>query len=177
MNPLIELFDKLILEHGSAAIRQEHIEQLKRKAIEAETAHEKELKELRAAHSKEIDSLKQRHAEELANLERAIAELKNPRRTADPSLSEHEVNIVRCLACWEHGGGDKELSETLSIPLATTEFSLNNLRAIGFADTGSSAPGPGTIWHLTESGTAYAVKHNLVTGAPRPRYPQGFHRA
>ena len=67
--------EKLITEHGSAAVLRERITLaqekyalLERKLADAKEEHAKELKQLKAAHAKEVEELQSRHARELARL-------------------------------------------------------------------------------------------------------------
>jgi hypothetical protein len=47
--PLIPLFDKWILEHGSATLSKEVIADLRQKIIDSDSAHAREVQELKAA--------------------------------------------------------------------------------------------------------------------------------
>jgi uncharacterized protein involved in exopolysaccharide biosynthesis len=70
--------EKLITEHGSAAVLRERITlaqekyaALERKLADAKEEHAKELKQLKAAHAKEVEELKSSLAAESARLTKA----------------------------------------------------------------------------------------------------------
>ena len=67
--------EKLITEHGSAAVLRERITlaqekyaALEKKLAEVKEEHAKELKELKVAHAKEIEALKSAHAADIKRL-------------------------------------------------------------------------------------------------------------
>jgi hypothetical protein len=166
---LTDLFDKWILEHGSATLSEEVIGDLRQKIADSDTTHAKAVKEMHEAQAKEITRLNELHAEEMANLERAIAALQKEQAPAKPQVGDGETAIIRIIASVGEGVSDNELTELLKLPKTTVKHHLANLESLGFADSGVATLSRGNIWFLTGSGNAYAVNNNLV-GNPPPGY-------
>ena len=72
---LIELFDKWILEHGSASLTKENLANLREKMVEENAAH----------------------AKEIARLERTIAELQKQQPPAQPQIGDSEQDLIKLM--------------------------------------------------------------------------------
>ena len=173
---LIELFDKWILEHGSASLTKENLANLREKIVKENAAHAKEMQEIRLAHANEIARLNEHHAEEMAGLERTIAELQKPQPPAQSQIGDHEQDLIKLMVA---GGGSaflEEMARTLGVPLVRAQHSIDKLKALGFVRNTGAIMGRGNEWALTRPGKAYAVENGLADDAPLSPPPGGMYR-
>jgi hypothetical protein len=174
--PLVPLFEKWILEHGSATLSKEVIADLRQKIVENDAAHAKEVQGLKAAQAKEVALLNEHHAEEMATLERKIAELQKPQSLAKSDITDGEKSLIKLMAA---GGGSATLeamARTLGIGIPKAQYFADNLKNRDFARLGSVLWGSNeSNWSLTPKGNAYAVENGLADDVPPPP-PSGQRR-
>jgi len=155
---LLDGIEKLINEHGSAAILKERIalandkyEALERKLSDAESR----IKQLESEKQGiELDNYKLR--EKVRNLEQQLAErhgqrLEDAREKLLVALSHGQEAIAA------------QLAQALGINEQLATFHLEELAKTRFVSAARFYTGRPTIWKIAQDGRAYLVSHGLLT--------------
>lgn len=163
LNPITALFDpieKLINEHGSAAILRDQIALFKDQLAilkDKFTVLEGE------NHNLEMENHKLRTENEQLRKKIQIYE----KSSHAISLSELEVNILILLAKQEHTDITPEhIAQSLNVNLQIITFHLEDLRTKILIESRPIAPfdhSPRRFWSLAQEGRRYLIKHKLIS--------------
>ena len=153
---LLDGFEKLINEHGSAVILKERIAL----AEDKYTALEQKLSECEAAKIKF-------HSENVAlrlDLEKASVEIQNLKKLTEKAhgnrLEEVKEQLLQLLA--NHPNvADSQLARGMEINVQLVMFHLTELEKAKFIH-GSYSTIDDTEWSLAHEGRAYLVRHGLL---------------
>jgi predicted transcriptional regulator len=153
---LLDGFEKLINEHGSAVILKERIAL----ANDKYAALEQKLAESELA-AKKLGSENQRLNVEL---EKAIAEIQNLKRLAEKPhgdrLDEVKEKILVLLASQD--SFEDNIAQTLGIGSQVAKFHLQDLSEMEFIYRSLSMSGQRFPWQLDQEGRRYLAEHGLL---------------
>ena len=163
MNLITALFDpleKLINEHGSAAILRDHIALFKDQlAILKEKFADLE------AEKKNLDTENQKLRTENATLKKKIQS--NEESSHDIILTEIETKILLFLAKRELANITPDhAAQSLNMDLQIIRFHLEDLRAKKLIEARPIAPfddSPQRFWSLAQEGRRYLISHQLIS--------------
>lgn len=163
MIPITALFgpiDKLINEHGSAAILRDRIA-----LIKDQLAILKEKFTTLETEKRDTETENQKLKTENTKLKEKIQSYEKSSR--DTPLAEIEVKILQSLANQEHIDITPErIAQSLDTNLQTITFHLENLRTRGLIEDRPIAPfdySPQRFWSLVQEGRRYLIEHNLIS--------------
>ena len=163
MNPitkLSDLFEKLVIEHGSAVIQEKHIALLK----EQFSMLEKENAELRAR-KQVLETENENFKNENINLRKKIQDYEKSSHAI--TLTEIEVSILSFLANQENTDITPEhIAQSLNTNLQVITFHLENLRAKNMIDSRPIAPfdySPKRFWSLSQGGRHYLIENKHIS--------------
>lgn len=154
---LLDGFEKLINEHGSAVILKERIAL----AEDKYAALERKLSECEAAKIK-------LHSENEAlrlNLEKAKVEIQNLKKLTELAhgqrLNEVRENILLLLVAHD-GITDQQVARAVGVGEQVASFHLQELEASDFASRSLFVGQSSTPWHIAQEGRRYLVTHGLL---------------
>jgi len=147
------LFEKLIIEHGSAVVQEKHIALLK----EQFSLLEKENSGLKA----ENNVLKN----EIVNLKKKIHLYEKSSQVI--TIDETELQILTYIANQEHDEiSPEDIAESLGINLQIVTFHLGNLKTKQMVTSRHIAPfdmSPKRFWSLSHGGRSYLIKNKHIS--------------
>jgi len=147
------LFEKLIIEHGSAVVQEKHIALLK----EQFSLLEKENSDLKA----ENNVLKN----EIVNLKKKIHLYEKSSQVI--TIDETELQILTYIANQEHDEiSPEDIAESLGINLQIVTFHLGNLKTKQMVTSRHIAPfdmSPKRFWSLSHGGRSYLIKNKHIS--------------
>ena len=157
LNPitaLSEQLQKLINEHGSAAILRDHLALFKDQVVLLEKK------------SSLLDSENEELKAKVKQLTKDIEDQRNKIKEYEQAshgdlLEEIKVNILLFMSKYEETYA-QNIASTLKIGLQTAQFHLEELQDAGFVDA-SYFMGGETSWYLAQGGRKYLVRNNLIT--------------
>lgn len=154
---LLDGIEKLITEHGSAAILKERIELAKEQytALEAKlSAAESRIKELESI-SQNLELESYRLKERIGVLEQQLTERQGERR---PEIEEKILSLVAA----NDGITDRVIAHTLSLNPQIVAFHLTELGSAHLLRQTLRIGQPVTPYHLTQEGRKYLISHGLL---------------
>ena len=147
------LFEKLIIEHGSAVVQEKHIALLK----EQFSLLEKENRDLKAANDALINDIR--------SLKKKIHLYEKSSQAI--SIDETELQILTYIASQEHDEiSPEDIAESLSINLQIVEFHLGNLENKQMLASRKIAPfdmSPKRFWSLSHGGRSYLIENKHIS--------------
>ncbi len=150
---LSSLFEKLIIEHGSAVVQEKHIALLK----EQFSLLEKENTGLQT----ENNALKN----EIINLKKKIHLYEKSSQVI--TINETELQILTYIASQEHDEiSPEDIAESLSINLQIVAFHLGNLKTKQMVTSRQIAPfdmSPKRFWSLSHGGRSYLIENKHIS--------------
>lgn len=147
------LFEKLIIEHGSAVVQEKHIALLKEQFLLLEKEN--------ASLKTENNALKN----EIVNLKKKISLYEKSSHVI--TVDEVELKILMYLASQEHDKiSPKDISENLGINNQVTTFHLGNLKDKQMVESRQIAPfdhSPKRFWSLSQGGRRYLIENKHIS--------------
>jgi len=154
---LLDGFEKLINEHGSAAILKERIAL----ANDQYTALEKKSKESESRVTELESENKTLHLE----LEKAKAEIESLKGDVEKpdgdSLEKIKEDILVILA--DHDAYERDIVQSLGVGIQVATFHLEELEEKNFIGRSLSLIGEEFPWYLNQEGRRYLINHDLIT--------------
>lgn len=158
---LLDSIEKLITEHGSAAILRERIAlandqhaALQKKAVSLKSENAELKSQLQAAKS-EAEALRTELAKFKESQSHAAAS--NP----SPRLEEVREKILILLS-QRDGLGDQQVAQGVGVGPQVASFHLQELQAAGMVRCTLRVGQPFTPWHVSHEGRRYLVTNGLV---------------
>ena len=172
LNPITALSDqlqKLINEHGSAAILRDHLAMFKDQVVilEKKAALLESENSVLKAENEKLKSEAQELKKDNGELRSKIKEYEN---TSQNNLPGNEVNILKFLFKQNANARSRadQITHSIKTDLQATEFYLGELKIkkliqdhhiVGSNFTGSPSY---TYWTLTHEGRRYLIEHKLT---------------
>ena len=150
---LLELFDKWIVERGSAKVQEKHIALFRDQLADAEA-------KIAVLESGNIDlTTKLLESEkEIKILRRKLQEYE--KKPHDLTIEETEVKILTFLSSTE-SSPVKEISNSLNFGETVAAFHLEELKRKGMVKS-NHVPTLGDYWSLEQPGRKYLIQNNLI---------------
>ena len=157
---LPDLLGKLVVEHGSAVIQENHISLLKEQFTILERENSKLL-----ADKTELQSKNQVLETENEVLKKEIMQLKKIIRSDEQPLDNnllHEIEIKVLLYLSSNSGRNtKHISKALNITEEIIKFHTGKLKTKNMITSGHD-PMDDDIWSLDLGGRQYLIENNLI---------------
>lgn len=158
---LLDSIEKLITEHGSAAILRERIAL----ANDKHAALEKKAASLEAENAA-LKAQLQTAKSEIENLRAELAAHTQAQANASSSGASSRLEDVRekilVLLASQDGATDQHIAKTLGIGQPVAEFHLQELQSAHMIRCTLRVGQRSTPWHLSQEGRRYLVANNLV---------------
>lgn len=157
---LSSLFEKLIIEHGSAVVQEKHIALLK----EQLSIFDREYSKLMAK-NKSLETENKALKNENINLKKKIDFYEKSSHVV--TVDKIELKILIYLANQDHDKiSPEDISKSVDINLQIVIFHLNNLKNKQMVDSRAIAPfdhSPKRFWSLSQNGRRYLIENNHIS--------------
>lgn len=155
--------EKLITEHGSAAILREKVGLLEAQREAAVREQNKLSKEVSSLNQK-VEIIKEEKTKLLSELDEARRELLilKTSKNVKHELDETSEKMLILIANRSEGTIDNEMIQHLGFQQAKGKYHLDQLRKRGFVHSGSGIIGRGSLYYATTEGREYLANNGLL---------------